>query len=189
MSDELKIKILEGTLQSFNEKGLKFTIDDVAGQIHISKKTVYTVFRDKEDLFLTMVDYVFDSIKESESEIMENDKLSTVEKLKAVLGVLPQKYMEIDFSRLYMLKDKYPEIYKKVEQRLESGWEPTIALIEQGIKEGVLRKVNIPILKMMMESSLEQFFQKDILIQNGLTYSEALKEVVNILVEGIKIRD
>jgi hypothetical protein len=97
--------------------------------------------------------------------------------------------MEIDLSRLYTLKEKYPEIYKKVEQRLESGWEPTIALIEQGINEGIIRKVDIPIVKMMMEASLEQFFQRDILIQNGLTYSEALKEVVNILVEGIKIRN
>ena len=56
---ELQKKILEGTLVVFNKKGLKFTMDDLAGQLGISKKTIYTVFRDKEELFLEMVDYLF----------------------------------------------------------------------------------------------------------------------------------
>jgi hypothetical protein len=73
-----------------------------------------------------------------------------------------------------------------VEQRLETGWENTIALMEQGMEEGVLRKVSIPIVKMMMEAALEQFFQRDILIQNGITYHEALNQVVDILIMGIK---
>jgi len=86
-----------------------------------------------------------------------------------------------------VLKDKYPRIYAKVEERLENGWEKTIALIEQGMEEGVIRKVSIPIVKVMMEASLEQFFQRDILIRNGLTYQEALSEVVNILVDGMTV--
>jgi hypothetical protein len=43
---------------------------------------------------------------------------------------------------------------------LETGWESTIELIEKGIAEGVIRPIKIPILKMMLESSLEQFFSK-----------------------------
>ena len=82
-------------------------------------------------------------------------------------------------------KDKYPKIYKKVEQRLETGWETTIALIQQGIHEGTVRPIQIPILKTMMEATLEQFFQRDILITNQISYNEALEEVVNILVDGI----
>ena len=62
---ELRETILEGTIQAFNKKGLKFTMDDIAALLGISKKTIYTVFRDKESLFLAMVDYLFDSIKES----------------------------------------------------------------------------------------------------------------------------
>lgn len=51
--------ILEGTIKAFNEKGLKFTMDDVAKILGMSKKTIYTVFRDKESMFLAMVDYMF----------------------------------------------------------------------------------------------------------------------------------
>ena len=184
---ELRDSILENTLQIFNQKGLKFTMDDIAGSMAISKKTIYTVFKDKEELFLAVVDYMFDSIKKSEKEVLENGELSTVEKIRAVLGVMPDGYKDVDFRQLYILKDKFPKIYAKVEERLESGWEQTIALIEQGMEEGVIRKVSIPIVKVMLEASLEQFFQRDVLIRNGLTYQEALTEVVNLLVDGMTV--
>ena len=59
MNKELKENIMQGTLQAFNQKGLKFTMDDIAKILGISKKTIYQVFRDKEALFLETVDYLF----------------------------------------------------------------------------------------------------------------------------------
>lgn len=182
---ELRENILENTLKVFNQKGLKFTMDDIAREMSISKKTIYTVFKDKEALFFASVDYMFDSVKEAEQALLDNPDLSTIEKIRAVLGVMPEGYKDVDIRQLYVLKDKFPKIYAKVEQRLENGWEKTIALIEQGMKEGVIRKVSIPIVKVMLEASLEQFFQRDILIRSGLTYQEALTEVVDILVDGM----
>jgi AcrR family transcriptional regulator len=178
--------ILDGTISAFNQKGIKFTMDDIAKQIGMSKKTIYKVFADKEQLFLAMVDYLFDGIKESEQAVLEDESLDTLGKLHKILGVMPEGYKDVDFRQLYLLRDKYPTIYKQVEQRLETGWENTIALMEQGMEEGVLRKVRIPIVKMMLEAALEQFFQRDILIQNGITYQEALTQVVDILIMGIK---
>ena len=51
MNKELKENIMQGTLQAFNQKGLKFTMDDIAKILGISKKTIYQVFRDKELCF------------------------------------------------------------------------------------------------------------------------------------------
>ena len=76
----------------------------------------------------------------------------------------------------------------KVEERLETGWDQTIALIEQGIKEGVIRPVNIKLVKMMFEASIEQFFSRDILVRNGIGYLDTLDEIVNIIVDGIAVR-
>lgn len=182
---ELREMILEGTIKVFNRKGLKFTMDDIARELAISKKTIYMVFADKESLFLAMVDYMFDHIKESEEAVVQDTSLSTKEKIKKILGVMPEGYKEVDFRQLYLLRERYPAIYKRVEERLETGWETSIALIEQGIAEGVIRPVRIPLLKMMLEAALEQFFQRDILLRNQISYQEALTEVVDILVEGI----
>ena len=46
---ELRKTILNGTMEVFNPKGLKLTMDDIAKQLGISKKTIYKVFNDKEE--------------------------------------------------------------------------------------------------------------------------------------------
>ena len=84
------------------------------------------------------------------------------------------------------MKDKYPDIYAKVEERLENGWETTLELMNEGIRQGVIRPVNLSIFKMMMEASLEQFFQRDILVRCNMTYTQGLNEVVSILLKGIE---
>lgn len=183
---ELKEKVLQSTVKAFHEKGLKFTMDDIARLAEISKKTIYTVFADKEALFLAMVDYLFDGIKEEEAKILKQEDLDTVQKLRKILNVMPESYKDIDFRKLYVLKEKYPKIYRQVELRLENGWENTIALLEQGISEGKIRKIRIPIFKLMLESAIEQFFSRDILLEHSISYGEALDEVVDILVDGIK---
>ena len=99
---------------------------------------------------------------------VEDDALSTVEKIRRILGVIPESYRDVDFRQLYLLKDKYPVIYKQVEKRLETGWETTIQLLEQGMAEGVVRKVSIPIVKMMLEATVEQFFQREMCIRDSI---------------------
>lgn len=185
--NEQKERILKGTIQAFNEKGLKFTMDDLTRILGMSKKTIYVEFTDKNSLFLAMVDYLFDGIKESEEEIINNTDIDIVDKITTMLGVLPESYKDIDLRQLYMLKDKYPVIYKRVEERFENGWQQIIELLKEAMEEGKVRKVNVDIFKMMMEAALEQFFQRDILIYNSLSYEEGLKEVVGILMNGIKL--
>ena len=91
-TEGLQKNILDATLRVFDQKGLKFTMDDLAKELSISKKTIYTVYDDKEALFLAMVDYIFDSIKESEQMILTDPSLSVVEKLHHILGVLSEGY-------------------------------------------------------------------------------------------------
>lgn len=182
---ELKERIIMAAIDAFNEKGLKFTMSDIASRLAISKKTIYTVFETKDEMFLEMVDYLFDRIKESEQAIVEDDSLTLSSKISRILGVIPESYKSIDLRQLYQLKDKYPEIYARVEERLENGWETTLELMNQGIEENIIRPVNLSIFKMMMEASLEQFFQRDILVRNNMTYAQGLEEVVGILLSGI----
>ena len=62
-------RIAKGAMTVFANKGIaNTTMDDIAKSLMISKKTIYTVFTDKESLFLSMVDYLFDGIKKSEED-------------------------------------------------------------------------------------------------------------------------
>ena len=180
-----KIAIYNAVIKLFGKKGIKFTMDDLAKELRMSKKTLYVYFKDKETLLLSTVDYIFDGIKEEEYKVSEDTSLSTVEKLEKIMGVMPDSYKDINFAGLYMLKDKYPKIYKKVGKRLECGWEVTIALLEKGMQEGNIRRIPVPIFKTMFEATLEQFFQQNILIKNKLSYGKALQEVISILLYGV----
>lgn len=184
---EIKREVSLACIELFNEKGLKFTMEDVAKHCRISKKTLYFIYDDKEALFLAMVDYVFDKVKESENRVLKDEDIPTIEKIRRLLGVLPEGYAEIDFSQMYSLKDKFPSIYDQVQKRLETGWETSIQLIEQGQREGVIKKdINVAIVKVMFESTLETFFQRDVLVKNKIAYHKALRDVVDILVDGIR---
>ena len=183
---EIREKILIGTIQVFNKKGLKLTMDDVADELKISKKTIYKEFTSKEEMFETMADYVFDNIKVREEEILSSPGYTTAEKIRILLSAMPEGHRNINFQELHPLKEKFPKVYKKVQKRLETGWEPTLKLLEQGKEEGIIRKdADLKIFKMMMEASLERFFEKDVMKGGHKKYNDYLNEVVDILLTGI----
>ena len=93
---ELKERIMEGAVTCFQEKGIKFTMDDLAEKLGMSKKTIYTVVEGKDELLIEMVEHVFGSIKESEEEVLWSEDLNTVEKIRRILAVFPEAYKDIN---------------------------------------------------------------------------------------------
>lgn len=183
----LKEKIMEATIDEFNEKGIKFTMDDLAKRLGMSKKTLYTVFKDKETLFIETANYCFDAIKKSEAKILEDEHLDVVEKIKRILVVLPEQYKNIDWRKIYAGKEKFPDVYKEIKRRLESDWSATIALIEQGVKQEKIKPICIPVLKVMVQATIEQFMNTPVLIEYEINYEQALQEMIKMIMEGIQV--
>lgn len=184
--DDTQKKILEAVIVEYKAKGLKFTMDDIAKDLHMSKKTIYKIYHDKEEMLDSMVDYVFNSIKESEHAILNDASLSTADKVSKILIALPDSYQNVDFRLMFQLKDKYPKVYAKINERLENDWEETITLIEKGIEEGTIRHISIPTLKMIFEATVEKFLSSDVLIKNNMEYQDALNNMIIILMNGLK---
>jgi AcrR family transcriptional regulator len=186
--EKLRQDIILSTIEVFNDRGVTFTMSDVATNIHISKKTIYKEFDTKEELLDTVVDYIFDNIKAKEEQIMNDKSLSTVDKLRKILGAMPENYRDIDFQNVYPFLEKFPDVYRKMQYRLATGWENTISLIEQGKKEGVVRKnVDIRFIKVMLEASIEKVLSDDMLSRTGINYIDALDQIVDILVNGMLV--
>lgn len=183
---EVKERILNAAIEEFERKGLKFTMDDISKNLGMSKKTLYTVYDSKETMLLDLADYSFADIKKSEKEILEATDMDVVEKIEKIMVVLPERYQNIGLSNLYQLKDKYPNIYTRVASYLETDWDATISLLEQGIAEGKIRNISIPVVQAMVESSIQHFFSDDILVKNNIGYENALQEMIKILINGIK---
>jgi AcrR family transcriptional regulator len=182
---ELKERVIDAVVEEFNEKGLKFTMDDLAKRLGISKRTLYTVVKDKESLFLEMVDCVFGEIKESERKIAENPNLEVMEKLKQILIVLPEKYKTIDFHQLYDLKTKFPPIYTKIENRIETDWDLTFQIMQQAMDEGKLRRISKPVFQAIFSGTIEYYLSRSVLIDNQISYEEGLEQLLDILIYGV----
>jgi AcrR family transcriptional regulator len=186
---KMKGKILAAALRVYRDKGPRFTMDDLAAELSMSKKTIYTVFRDKKSLLYDMVDYTFDEIKEHENRVLDNPNLGTEEKLFQILTVMPENFRGIDFTELHEMSGKFPEAYGRIRQRLESGWEMTLGILQQGVEEGIFRPVDCNLFQMIYEASLERFLSGDELHDYQISYMDALNELVNIMIHGIKAKE
>lgn len=181
---QLETKIIEQTIKLFQEKGLKFTLDEIASELHISKKTIYQHFSSKEAILNELVEVGFANIQANKRKILESN-LNTVEKLKLVLIAMPQEYEHLDFRALKDLEIVYPAVALNLKQHFEADWEPIFDLIEQGIFEETLRPVKVKVLKMLLTAAFDSFISSEMLDETGLTYREALFEMVDIVMNGL----
>ncbi len=184
----IKTKIIEAAFKVSETKGPKFTMNDLAKELGMSKKTIYTVYEDKESLFFAMVDYFFDSVKAGEDLLLKKEADLPIDvRFKHILGVLPETSVDVNFTELYTVRDKYPKVYERIQSRLESGWELTLSLLDEGIEQGVFRPVDKIVFQLTFEAAIERFLTGDELAQNQLNYSDVLQGLVDILVDGIKV--
>ena len=56
------------------------------------------------------------------------------------------------------------------------------------MNEGVLRRVSLPVLQRMISASIEDFLADRTLEQQGISYTQALDEMISILWEGITVQ-
>ena len=183
--ETLRSQILDCTTGIFSRIGLKFTMQDVAREMHISKKTIYTEFSSKEELLTAMLDRGFGDIQARKMEVLSSN-LPPQRKLREVMIALPDDYMSFDFGQMDHLEEKYPATAARLAFHLENNWEPVDRLIHQGMEEGWLRKdLDLTILKISFSATLQSFLLRTDLERNGIAYTDALNKFMDILMEGI----
>ena len=186
---ELIERIFQGTMEEFRDNGVKFTMDGVAKRIGISKRTLYETIPSKTMLIEMAIDRSFQDVKRQQKEIFSDKSLSTVEKLKRLFTIVPTYSKVLDYRKMNEIHQAYPLLYKKIEFNLETDWGPTILLLQQAMDEGVIQKKNIVILRMLLTEIFERLIHGDVLIQNNISYEEAMKEVISIIFDGLIIEN
>lgn len=184
----LEIKIINATIDIFKEKGVKFTMDDIANKLGVSKRTLYENIDSKETLLNLLVDEVFDSIAEQGSLIIENQSMNDIEKLKRLLTILPTSFNTIDYTKIFEIRKFYPNIYEKIIRRLDSGWEPTGNLMNKCIEQGLIKKVNLLLMKSVLIGGIRNLLEDNYLHKEKLEYKEVMKNIVDIMFDGLIIK-
>ncbi len=184
---ETRQQIMDAVIDQFNKKGLKFTMDDISKELHISKKTIYKEFYDKDELFFATVDYGFSAIKKKEAEIIADESLDLVTKIQRLIVCLPDNYKNIDFRRVYQIKEKYPKVYMKFAEKIESDWGETEKLLNKAMDQGLIKKVPFTLIKLMVEGAIEKFLSSNELSKTDFSYEQSLNSMIDIIINGLRI--
>lgn len=182
---DLREHTVSTAMALYCDHGLHFTMQQVAEKMHVSKKTIYTVYPSKEALLLDMVDALFSSIHRRKQELIDAPG-PIKERIRAVIIAMPEEYAALDFRKLDILDEKYPAVAQRVRWHLETGWEPTIALLEEGMAQGCIRRVSVPVLKRMISASIESLLAGQASEETGASYAETLETMIDIIMNGIR---
>ncbi len=182
---ELIDRIFYAAIEEYKEAGLKFTMDSLAARLGISKRTLYENISSKNEVVELVINRIFKEVKEQQKQIVDNQSLNTLDKIKDLLKVIPKSSELVDFRRVNEIKKVYPGLYKKIESNIESDWDITMDLLKQAQKENVIKDVNLVIVKALLCQAFEGLLDGEFLIQNNISYEEALTNAIDIILCGI----
>ncbi|MBE6055265.1 MAG: TetR/AcrR family transcriptional regulator [Clostridium sartagoforme] len=183
---KLQEEILKGSIEVFKEKGIKFTMDDLSRNLGMSKRTLYEIVKSKEALLLDAIDDVFDNINKDKRKIYKDRTLNEVERLKSLMAFLPESLDIFDYTRIYEVKRFYPNVYEKIRFRLDEGWEEALELLNNCIEKGLIKPVNILLVKHMIIGCINELLENDFLYKENMDYKKTYKEVIDIIFKGIE---
>lgn len=141
----MKEKIMAKASDLFLKLGFKsVTMDDIAGEMCISKKTIYKYFCNKELLIEESSAMVHKKVHQIIQNIVDRN-CNAIEENFEIRKMFKEMFQSSDDSPIFQLKKHYPEIYEKVMAREIEEF--TIVLkqnITNGIQQGLYRKeINI----------------------------------------------
>jgi len=186
---ELADRIFYGAIEEFRKNGVKFTMDSLASRLGISKRTLYETVPSKTDVFEMVIDRTFADVKRQQKEIFENSGMSLEDKLKRLFTIVPSYSEVMDYRRVNEIKRVYPQLYQKIHEYLSSDWDRTIALLEEGMDAGIIRRKNIVVLKVLLLEIFERLLDGSFLIQNNISYDMAMNDTLSIVFDGILTAD
>ena len=186
MEKEL-VNILEKVIPLYSKFGIKtITMDDVARELGISKKTLYQFVIDKNDLVHKAV--MFDVERHFYSiNCIKEKKLNAIEELFEINRYLINIVKNYNPSWDHDLKKYYSETYsilfkKRREQMLKS----VIDNINRGIEEGFFRKdLNAEHIAKLHLLRIENMNNTDIFTQEEFASIEVFNELFYYHIRGM----
>ncbi len=180
----MKEKILDAAAKLILQYGLKkFTVDEIASDLKISKKTIYQYFRSKDDIIREYFEVSLSSDRESTASVLSSDD-DFFDKIHAL--VYSNHRYRLPVSLLMEARQFYPEIWSEVEELKQFKMDTMKCLLEQGVEMGIFKQdIHFGILAKLFEKTGDLYTDYDFLMENRLNTREAIDETLKIIFGGI----
>ena len=152
---DLKEKILEAATPMFYQHGIrKVKMDDIAKRLRISKRTVYEIYADKEDLLLEVLQHS----DEANRQKMKRLDVPGTNVIDIIILFFKQKAEEISRINPVFFEDmqRYPKLLEFFRKRRKRQGAKTQDFIRRGIDEGYfLTDINFDLVVMVADASVQ----------------------------------
>ncbi len=134
---EKRLTIISKAVDLYHQYGIKsVSMDDIARETGMSKKTLYQYVSNKNELVKCVVDYHIDLITDLLS-IFYKDDHNAIEQHQLLSKTVMERFPRYNPSMLYDLRKYYPSFLKKLkEHKLKESYRANFSNLEKGKNEG-----------------------------------------------------
>ncbi len=181
-----KEKILKFSQKKFlNEGFYKITMDEIAKELQVSKKTIYKYFPSKEMLVEEISEDLISGIN-CQLDIIIDRKENVVVKFARVLNMYSNKMMYHNEKWYRDLQLHMPHIWHKIDKlRTDRVYSGLKILIEQGRKEKLIENIPSEIIITSFISTVRSIINPDFILKNKFSMQEAFKYTFEMALNGI----
>lgn len=137
----MKCKIVHKATELFLTLGVKsVTMDDIARELSMSKKTIYASYKNKSCLVSEVVNALFDKVSKGINEICKQE-LNPIEELYAIKKFVSIQLKNERVSPQFQLQKYYPDIFEKFQvKKFEQLNAITVQNVQRGMNLGLYRE-------------------------------------------------
>ncbi|WP_154856422.1 TetR/AcrR family transcriptional regulator [Cyclobacterium xiamenense] len=183
---ETREKIIQVALEQFFVFGVRaVTMDEIARQAGMSKKTIYEEFASKEDLVTAAFDAALEADECAFYEMMESEE-GVIDHLLQMTRYLRERFSKMNPLLLHDVQRFYPKCWKKLEEfKREHAWKGIVQILEEGKQSGDFRsEINSEILAFMRLNQITSFISGN-LPQEKYTLLDYHLQLLDHFIHGI----
>lgn len=182
-----KKDILDRILAMFMRYGIRsITMDDIARELGVSKKTLYHDFEDKNDLIERVIN--FDMMKSRKFlEEVHLTELDAIEEIFLVNGRIHQDRSRYNPTFFYDLKRYFPEFYHRwLEDKRQNMFALIVDNLRKGKQQGVYRKeIHEQFIGKLYVARMEMLDSNEIIDGHQTLSAEYMQEIFIYHMHGI----
>jgi AcrR family transcriptional regulator len=182
------LRIVEIAQGKFFQFGFsRVTMEEIAEDAGVSKKTLYEQFASKELLLKAVLDQLAREVEAEARKIILEQKLDFADKVKALLTLLGLRLSRIGRPFMEDLRKYAPERWKEIEElRRRKFTENFGEVLRQGMARGIFRNDIDPQLLLLMAITLiNNMVNPYVLLELPYSPGEILEAVFSVFFEGI----
>ncbi|MVM29890.1 TetR family transcriptional regulator [Spirosoma sp. HMF4905] len=183
----MKERILAEAEKLFWKYGVRsVTMEDIAHQLGISKKTIYQHFNDKEQILYQVIQDKTGR-DQSEMDCMVTETSNPVEEILGVLNMIRKNADQVSPNLLIDIKRYYPQAFALFRQYKEGQIMKSILdNIQKGISQGIYRSdINPSILARLRVEQIELAFNHNLFPSDQYSMHDVQAELMHHFVRGM----